>query len=60
MDLQNLDIKIYAFLSLTARNDWFSTLSLAGKEAPNNDLYTSASLSLVLSDAMDLGSDVDF
>ena len=50
----------YAFLSLTARNDWFSTLSLAGKEAPNNDLYTSASLSLVLSDAMDLGSDVDF
>ena len=52
--------KDYAFLSLTARNDWFSTLSLAGKEAPNNDLYTSASLSLVLSDAMDLGSDVDF
>ena len=45
---------------MTARNDWFSTLSLAGKEAPNNDLYTSASLSLVLSDAMDLGSDVDF
>jgi len=55
-----LGYKDYAFLSLTARNDWFSTLSLAGKEAPNNDLYTSASLSLVLSDAMDLGSDVDF
>ena len=52
--------KDYAFLSLTARNDWFSTLSLKDKEAPNNDLYTSASLSLVLSDAMDLGDDVDF
>jgi TonB-linked SusC/RagA family outer membrane protein len=52
--------KDYAFLSLTARNDWFSTLSLKDKVAPNNDLYTSASLSLVLSDAMDLGDDVDF
>ena len=45
----------WAFLTVTARNDWFSTLSLAGKNAPNNDLYTSATLSLVLSDAMDLG-----
>ena len=50
----------YAFLSVTARNDWFSTLSLKDKIAPNNDLYTSASLSLVLSDALDLGSNVDF
>ena len=50
----------WAFLSLTARNDWFSTLSLKDKKAPNNDLYTSASLSLVLSDALDLGSDIDF
>ncbi len=50
----------YAFLSVTARNDWFSTLSLKDKKAPNNDLYTSASLSLVLSDALDLGSNVDF
>jgi len=45
----------WAYLTVTARNDWFSTLSLAGKNAPNNDLYTSATLSLVLSDAMDLG-----
>ncbi len=46
----------WAYLTVTARNDWFSTLSLAGKEAPNNDLYTSASLSAVLSDVLDLGS----
>ena len=36
-----LGFQDYAFLTLTARNDWFSTLSLAGKDAPNNDLYTS-------------------
>ena len=50
----------WAFLTLTARNDWFSTLSLKDKEAPNNDLYTSASVSLVLSDVMDLGDTVSF
>ena len=50
----------YAYLTVTARNDWFSTLSLAGKDAPNNDLYTSASFSLVLSDALDLGDAVSF
>ena len=49
----------WAYLTVTARNDWFSTLSLAGKNAPNNDLYTSATLSLVLSDALDLG-DISF
>ncbi|MDA8733715.1 SusC/RagA family TonB-linked outer membrane protein [Flavobacteriaceae bacterium] len=50
----------WAFLTVTARNDWFSTLSLKDKESPNNDLYTSASLSLVLSDVMDLGDTVSF
>jgi len=50
----------WAFLTLTARNDWFSTLSLKDKVAPNNDLYTSASVSLVLSDVMDLGDTVSF
>ncbi|MDA9323878.1 SusC/RagA family TonB-linked outer membrane protein, partial [Flavobacteriaceae bacterium] len=50
----------WAFLTVTARNDWFSTLSLINKVAPNNDLYTSASLSLVLSDVMDLGDTVSF
>ena len=34
----------YAYLTLTARNDWYSTLSLKDKKAPNNDLYTSASV----------------
>ena len=55
-----LGFKDYAYLTVTARNDWFSTLSLAGKDAPNNDLYTSASFSLVLSDALDLGDAVSF
>ena len=55
-----LGFQDYAFLTVTARNDWFSTLSLAGKESPNNDLYTSATLSLVLSDALDLGDTVSF
>ncbi|MDA8587350.1 SusC/RagA family TonB-linked outer membrane protein, partial [Flavobacteriaceae bacterium] len=50
----------WAFFTVTARNDWFSTLSLIDKESPNNDLYTSASLSLVLSDVMDLGDTVSF
>ena len=50
----------YAYLTVTARNDWFSTLSLKNKKAPNNDLYTSASLSLVLSDALDLGDTISF
>ena len=48
------------YLSVTARNDWFSTLSLAGKESPNNDLYTSASLSLVLSDLVELPELISF
>ncbi|MGC6421931.1 MAG: SusC/RagA family TonB-linked outer membrane protein [Flavobacteriaceae bacterium] len=48
------------FLSLTARNDWFSTLSLAGKESANNDLYTSASLSAVLSDLFVLPEIISF
>ena len=55
-----LGFKDFAYLTVTARNDWFSTLSLAGKNAPNNDLYTSASFSLVLSDALDLGDTVSF
>ena len=48
------------YLTLTARNDWFSTLSIAGKESPNNDLYTSASLSLVVSDLIELPEAVTF
>jgi len=48
------------YLNLTARNDWFSTLSLAGKESPNYDLYTSASLSVVLSDLVELPEVISF
>ena len=55
-----LGFQEYAYLTLTARNDWFSTLSLADKDAPNNDLYTSATLSLVLSDALDFGDAISF
>jgi TonB-linked SusC/RagA family outer membrane protein len=48
------------FLTLTARNDWFSTLSLLNKQSPNNDLFTSASFSLVLSDMFTLPEAVSF
>jgi len=48
------------FLTVTARNDWFSTLSAVGKEAPNNDLYGSASLSVILSDLVELPSIISF
>jgi len=48
------------FLTVSARNDWFSTLSAAGKEAPNNDLYGSASLSVILSDLVELPSIISF
>jgi TonB-linked SusC/RagA family outer membrane protein len=48
------------YLSLTARNDWFSTLSAVDKTTPNNDLYGSASLSLILSDMVDLPEAITF
>ncbi len=44
--------KIY--LTTTLRNDWFSTLSAEGKTTANNDLYGSASLSVILSDLVKL------
>ena len=42
------------YLTATARNDWFSTLSAEGKTTPNNDLYGSASLAVILSDLVEL------
>ena len=48
------------YVTSTARKDWFSTLSYPGKEAPNNDLYTSISASLILSEMVSLPSMVDF
>ncbi len=55
-----LGYKSALFLTLAARNDWFSTLSLPNKETPNNDLYTSASLSVVLSDLFSLPEIITF
>ena len=42
------------YLTVTGRNDWFSTLSAAGKTSANNDFYGSASLSVILSDLVKL------
>jgi TonB-linked SusC/RagA family outer membrane protein len=50
--------KIY--LTTTVRNDWFSTLSAPGKTTPNSDLYGSASLSVILSDLIELPTAISF
>ncbi len=49
-----------AYLTYTARNDWFSTLSAPGKTTPNNDLYMSLSGSLLLSELFELPEAVNF
>ncbi|TSE07312.1 SusC/RagA family TonB-linked outer membrane protein [Aquimarina algiphila] len=46
--------KDYAYLTVTGRNDWFSTLSAVGKTTPNNDFYPSLSGSFVFSNAFEL------
>lgn len=53
----NLNLKIWKpfYLSLTARNDWVSTLPVSN----NNFLYPSASLAYVLSDMVQLPSWID-
>ena len=48
------------YLTATARNDWFSTLSAEGKDTPNNDLYGSVSLSVLLSDMVELPEAISF
>lgn len=50
----------YAYLTVTGRNDWFSTLSFPGKETPNDDFYPSISGSLILSDMFTMPTFVDF
>ncbi|WP_192807511.1 SusC/RagA family TonB-linked outer membrane protein [Croceivirga radicis] len=52
--------KNYLYLTVTGRNDWFSTLSKAGKSAPNNYFYPSANASFVFSDAFELPSWFNF
>ena len=49
-----------AYLTFTARNDWFSTLSFPGKTTPNNDLYSSLSGNLILSELFELPESVNF
>lgn len=44
-----------AYVTVTGRNDWFSTLSFPGKTTPNNDFYPSVNASLILSEAFDMG-----
>ncbi len=48
------------YLTFTARNDWFSTLSAPGKTTPNNDLYTSLNTSVILSEAFTMPEWVSF
>ncbi len=52
----DLSFKNYLYLSVTARNDWFSTLSADR----NSILYPSVGLSFVLSDAFNLPSAINF
>lgn len=46
----------FAYLTVTGRNDWFSTLSFPGKTTPNNDFYPSVNASVILSEVFDMGS----
>ncbi len=48
------------YLAGTVRNDWFSTLSAVDKTTPNNDLYGSVSLAVILSELMDLPEFISF
>lgn len=50
----------WAYLTVTGRNDWFSTLSFPGKTTPNDGFYPSVSGSLVLSELMNMGDAVNF
>lgn len=49
-----LNFKDYAFLNITARNDWSSTLP----KDNNRFLYPSVSASLIFTDALGIGGDV--
>ncbi|MCK8521001.1 SusC/RagA family TonB-linked outer membrane protein [Aquimarina sp. D1M17] len=55
-----LGYKDFLYLTVTGRNDWFSTLSAAGKSSPNNDFYPSVSGSFVFSSAWDMPSWLTF
>ncbi|OIQ36210.1 MAG: SusC/RagA family TonB-linked outer membrane protein [Bacteroidetes bacterium MedPE-SWsnd-G1] len=44
----------WAYLNITGRNDWFSTLSYPGKDTPNNDFYPSVNGSLIVSELLEM------
>ena len=50
----------WAYLTFTGRNDWFSTLSFPRKTTPNDDFYPSLSGSIILSEALELPSAINF
>ncbi|NJB37172.1 SusC/RagA family TonB-linked outer membrane protein [Croceivirga sp. JEA036] len=50
----------FLYLTYTGRNDWFSTLSLVGKDSPNNDFYSSINGSLILSDLFQMPAPISF
>ena len=50
----------FLFLNITGRQDWFSTLSLAGKSSPNTYFYPSANASFVFSDAFEMPDWITF
>lgn len=52
----DIGYKDFLFLTVTARNDWFSTLPLNN----NSKLYPSASLGFVLSDVIDLPEAISY
>ena len=54
-----LSYKEWGYLTVTARNDWFSTLSKKGKTTPNDQFYYSANASLLVSEMMEMPTFVD-
>ncbi|TYP97404.1 TonB-linked SusC/RagA family outer membrane protein [Tenacibaculum adriaticum] len=50
----------WVYLTVTGRNDWFSTLSYPGKSTPNNDFYPSINTSLILSEAFEMPKTINF
>ncbi|MEX0289136.1 MAG: SusC/RagA family TonB-linked outer membrane protein [Flavobacteriaceae bacterium] len=50
----------WVYVTFTGRNDWFSTLSFPGKTTPNDDFYPSVNASLILSEALEMPSFVNF
>ncbi len=50
----------WAYLTVTGRKDWFSTLSFPGKTTPNDGFYPSISGSVIFSELFDMGDAINF